>query len=226
MNLALKIAALAALVLLTACLFRFFLLEGELRNTLKQTSHLAAQSSTDEERIATQVSGLIATAKDASDKAVAAEGAQLDSIAKTNTEIFKTARAARTTLDRLNRSVNDVVVPQFAKNLQQTADAFSSAAADLHETTASMQPAIENLTIASKAAADNLSDPAIPAMLLSLEQSGKNLEKGSDQAVAILTDGRQVADKARETYLKPVNLWWALIKNLLPLGPTVATAAK
>ena len=64
-----------------------------------------------------------------------------------------------------------------------------------------------------------VSNPAISSSLASLDIA-------TSEFSATLTDLRQVADKARETYLKPVNLWWGLVKELLPLAGSAAQVVK
>jgi len=54
----------------------------------------------------------------------------------------------------------------------------------------------------------------LPPLIGHLDQTASNAAEGTKQFAAIATDGRQVADKARETYLKPVNLWYALSKEI------------
>jgi hypothetical protein len=71
-----------------------------------------------------------------------------------------------------------------------------------------------------------VTDPAIKDALANLSKAAQNAAGATEQLAAIATDGRQVADKARETYLKPVNLWWGLVKTLLPLAGSAAQVVK
>jgi hypothetical protein len=71
-----------------------------------------------------------------------------------------------------------------------------------------------------------VSDPSIKTALDNLSVSAKAMADGMQQLAAASTDVRQIADKARETYLKPVNLWWGLVKELLPLAGSAAQVVK
>lgn len=71
-----------------------------------------------------------------------------------------------------------------------------------------------------------VTDPAIKEILNQMAIAVKQGAEGMTQLAAIATDGRQIADKARETYLKPVNLWWAVVKELLPLAGSAAQVVK
>jgi hypothetical protein len=71
-----------------------------------------------------------------------------------------------------------------------------------------------------------VTDPHIKELLANLADAVKSGADATAQFAAIATDGRQVADKARETYLKPVNLWWGLVKELLPLAGAAAQVVK
>lgn len=69
-------------------------------------------------------------------------------------------------------------------------------------------------------------DPNIKDTLASISQAGRDAAASVQELLAISKDGHQVADKARETYLKPVTLWWTLVKTLLPLAGSAAQVVK
>ena len=71
-----------------------------------------------------------------------------------------------------------------------------------------------------------VTDPHVKQLLADLADAVRDGAKATNQFAAIATDGRQIADKARETYLKPVNLWWGLVKTLLPLAGSAAQIVK
>jgi hypothetical protein len=71
-----------------------------------------------------------------------------------------------------------------------------------------------------------VTDPAIHELLAKFSEAVTSGAEGMKQLAAIATDGREIADKARETYLKPVNLWWWLVKELLPLAGSAAQVVK
>lgn len=71
-----------------------------------------------------------------------------------------------------------------------------------------------------------VTDPHVKQLLADLADAVRDGAKATNQFAAIATDGRQIADKARETYLKPVNLWWGLVKTLLPLAGSTAQIVK
>lgn len=73
---------------------------------------------------------------------------------------------------------------------------------------------------------DRVTDPALKNIVANFDKTAQNAALSMEQLAAIATDGRQVADKARETYLKPVNLWWGLVKTLLPLAGSAAQVVK
>jgi len=71
-----------------------------------------------------------------------------------------------------------------------------------------------------------INDPAIGETLASLKSASQSASAGLDEANKSLTDVHQIADKARETYLKPINLWWAVFKQVLGIGPPIVTAIR
>ena len=71
-----------------------------------------------------------------------------------------------------------------------------------------------------------VTDPHVKQLLSDLADAVRDGAKATNQFAAIATDGRQVADKARETYLKPVALWWRLVRELLPLAGSAAQVVK
>jgi hypothetical protein len=142
------------------------------------------------------------------------------------------------------------LIPQATVLVQKTQpvmDHLSEAAADLDATIRGIDATIQNLNalLASGTATmgevqaslarvnalivalqGQVSDPSIKTALDNLSVSAKAMADGMQQLAAASTDVRQIADKARDTYLKPVNLWWGLVKELLPLAGSAAQVVK
>ena len=93
-------------------------------------------------------------------------------------------------------------------------------------TMAEVQASLARVNALIVALQGQVQDPAIKEALDNLAASGKAMADGMQQLAAASTDVRQIADKARETYLKPVNLWWGLVKELLPLAGSAAQVVK
>jgi hypothetical protein len=99
---------------------------------------------------------------------------------------------------------------------------LASGTATMAEVQASVNR-VNNLIVALQG---QVQDPSIKMALDNLAGSAKAMADGMQQLAAASTDVRQIADKARETYLKPVNLWWGLVKELLPLAGSAAQVVK
>jgi hypothetical protein len=93
-------------------------------------------------------------------------------------------------------------------------------------TMAEVQSSLKRVNDLIVALQGQVSDPSIRTALDNLAAAGKSMADGMQQLAAASTDVRQIADKARETYLKPVNLWWGLVKELLPLAGSAAQVVK
>ena len=180
----------------------------------------------DERKIADDTENLIATAQRASDAAYTAETGQLATLQRTSSEIYKTTAAARLVLIRFDRSLNDKLVPGISAALQSTVDLERVSSSSLGEATAALRPSLENLSRASAAAADAMADPGIRDAIKHLDAAAASTDDSVRELDQSLTDVRQMADKARATYLKPVNLWWGLVKELLPLAGSAAQVVK
>jgi hypothetical protein len=93
-------------------------------------------------------------------------------------------------------------------------------------TIAELQAAIKQVNAVIRDLDRQVTDPEIKESVANFAKASQNAAVATEQLAAIATDGRQVADKARETYLKPVNLWWGLVKTLLPLAGSAAQVVK
>lgn len=93
-------------------------------------------------------------------------------------------------------------------------------------TLAEIQASLKHVNDLIAALQAQVSDPTIKAVLDKLLEAAKAMADGMQQLAGASTDVHQIADKARETYLKPVNLWWGLVKELLPLAGSAAQVIK
>jgi len=148
-----------------------------------------------------------------------AMSAETGRIAASTKELQKTEASVRLLVVRTNESLNGS--PNVAGLLPTATGALRSATAlsdgtlaRIDRTADSLEPSLLALNRGTTAFANAASDPNIPVTLANLGTATKSAADGMAQVAAIATDGRQVADKARETYLKPVNLWYALSKEM------------
>jgi hypothetical protein len=116
----------------------------------------------------------------------------------------------------------DVTIRRTDATIQNLNALLASGTATMAEIQASLKR-VNDLIVALEG---QVSDPSIKIALDNLAGSAKAMADGMTQLAAASTDVRQIADKARETYLKPVNLWWGLVKELLPLAGSAAQVLK
>lgn len=187
---------------------------------------LIVQTSADETAIANGAKQLIATAQLASNEAVVAEKEQITNLQKTSLEVYKTTAAARLVLVRLDRSLNDQVAPQLAQTLKDTDAAMLQASKNLNDMTEGLRPSLDNLAAASKAAAENLSDPSIRESLENVDELTKQTAATAANVNLATQDIRQVTEKVKNDYLKPQKFAWSLLKQLAGLGGNLAQMVK
>lgn len=117
-------------------------------------------------------------------------------------------------LNELTRDANEqnaqLLVNQ--RQLQKNLEGIQAATGELRQTLQTANAQIGN--------------PAIAETLQHLDEASDNAAQGLGEVTKAVTDVRQIADKARETYLRPVNLWWALTQKILGIGPPIVTAIK
>jgi len=161
--------------------------------------------------------------------------------AATTWEKSSQAQAQETTTAMSNVSA---AVKQFTISVSRTQDSISGLLSTTHsaisQQNASLletQVALRQSLISTQKASEQaqkvlvdldkqVSSPDIQIALDSLAATSQNAAESTKQVQLAITDVRQMADKARETYLKPVNLWWALIKEFLPLAGSAAQVVK
>lgn len=150
--------------------------------------------------------------------------------AKESTEILVASKVAlgRISLlaSNLDTQLNKSLIPSISIAVESQSRALLSSETkltsvldDMAQTTTQAQKVLET-------ANEHLSNPAIAQSLQNIEATTANVAASTAEADKAITDLRQIADKARETYLKPVNLWWAVVKELLPLAGSAAQVVK
>src|SRR5579859_4969180 len=100
---------------------------------------------------------------------------------------------------------------QSAQAIAQQNQSLLLTQEELRKSLIEMNAATSQLTITLAESQRILTDPSIPASLANMQDSLKQVD-------ASATDVRQIADKARETYLKHANLWLALARGLISAG--------
>jgi len=151
--------------------------------------------------------------------AMAAETGKID---VTIDEARKDGRASRAALDSFRQVLIDVhqqVVPQAMQTLQH----FDSNESLLME---ELKPPIFNLNRGAAALADAASDPSIKLSLANAADATGSGALAMKHLEGITLDGQQVADQFRTTYLKPQKFAWALLKELIGLGGSMAQMVK
>jgi hypothetical protein len=122
-------------------------------------------------------------------------------------------------ISRTDSSINVNVLPALTQMLNDQNVALLTAQSALRAD-------LERANIVLADADAQISDPAIKQSLQNLAEGTKQLADSSVQMTAIATDGRQVADKFRETYLKPRNVALSILKTLIGLGGSMAQMIK
>lgn len=126
--------------------------------------------------------------------------------------------------------LNEQVLPQIKKTIEENSTQLieleKTTSESVVKITANSDTLTKQASIVMTAAADNLTDPNIKATLQNVKDTSDSTAIASKEIAASLTDVRQMADKARETYLKPVNLWWSLVKQFAGFGGSIAQMAK
>jgi hypothetical protein len=153
-----------------------------------------------------------------------------ESQSKLSTAVLASTRETLASLQTLARrtdaSLNDSVLPVLAGAVAHQDQALLESQKQLQQNLSQMGQATAE---AQKVLADadvQISNPAIKESLDGLAEASKQLNASMEQATAIATDGRQVADKFRETYLKPQKFAWQLLKELIGLGGSMAQMVK
>lgn len=216
----LRILQAVALLFLCIVLWDAHKFIRDLRVSLRETDIVLGNVN----QASSDLSGIAKTAN-------SAMGAEVGRINASTLELQKTEASARLLIVRTNESLNGG--PNVPGLLPQATTALSSANSlsigtlgRVDRLADQLEPAITDLRRSSASLADVAGDPNIPVTLAKIRETTENTDRAMGQLADIVTDGRQVADKARETYLKPVNLWWGLVRTLLPLAGSAAQVVK
>lgn len=125
-------------------------------------------------------------------------------------ETQKVTAAAKELIVRTDQSVNGGpdsrgVLPQLTETLEGTNALGITAATALQETSRDLRPILANLLIASKGAADTMSDPDIPATVRDVKLSADNLASTTDSAKSSMKDVQTGVHYELGQLMKPVN---------------------
>jgi ABC-type transporter Mla subunit MlaD len=140
-------------------------------------------------------------------------------------EVHKTQAALRLNLVRLNRSINDELVPKLAAVLTDTDDLSRQAAGNLNDAARQLQPSLQNLSRASAAAADAMSDPHIRETLANVDTASAGVAGASQRLNASMAnvdgmtaDGKRVTDYYAKKLTTPEGFWKAVLSFVLQAG--------
>jgi hypothetical protein len=145
-------------------------------------------------------------------------------------QLLATMNASAKSLDGLiratDKNLNEELLPSISEAIQHQDLELTNSQAQLRGNLIAMQKATVRLESTLTDADQILADPTIKVSLDNIEMTSHNVSAGTAELAATATDVRQVADKFRETYLKPVNIWWATLEKILGIGPPIVTAIK
>lgn len=177
-------------------------------NTLVRTLNTTAAKASD----ASEQIRLAATA------GAAAASEQRTYWSKTSLETYKTMASLRLAIVRTNTSLNDEIFPRVALALDNTNTLSSVAAMQLQKTMDELHPALANLTRASAAAADAMSDPAIHQALSHADEATARAAAAADQTAQVaahLNDASRDFAAYVHRMTSPVRGTWATIEYIL-----------
>lgn len=131
--------------------------------------------------------------------------------AKTSLETYKTMAAARLTIIRTDRTINDIIAPKLVANLDSVRDVTDTTGASINAVMDQIAPTLINVNRATASAAYTLSDPAI-------RDSIDNLAKVTDNIAGatadVHTETSLLVAKTRDA-LTPEAKWKTLVKAVL-----------
>ena len=102
----------------------------------------------------------------------------------------------------------------------------TAAIADLQVSLGELAPAVKAATETLANTAKLTGDPAIAGSLAHLDAATGDLAIVTQNLAGISKDGKDVADKVRNDYLKPQKFAWELVKQLAGLGGSLAQMVK
>lgn len=151
---------------------------------------------------------------------------------KTEYAIRGAVDSFRRMTDRTDKRLNDEILPDFSAALRSTDSLARDASRGLDNTVRGLEPTLTNLAAASRNAAANLSDPAIPNSLKHVDEATASLADSAKHFDGISANAETASELALNRFrqaLKPASLAKTIFMRLLGLaGPAaqVATAVK
>lgn len=146
-----------------------------------------------------------------------------ESQVQASTQFLKKTNAAMESLDamvrRTDSNVNDILIPSVAAAVERQDKS-------LLQVEGSLDKAATELRFAIADTDQQITNPAISKSLANLAQASGEANQSLVQVNAIATDGRVVADKFREDYLRPQKFAWVLFKQAVGLGGSFAQMVK
>lgn len=155
-----------------------------------------------------------------------ASEAQTKLVAKTFINVNRAVVSANVFLRSTNKQLNSQLLPALSNAVNQQNEALlinqhrlGDDLSQISQATTSLQGTIADGQVI-------LTDPAIKQSLENLALAAQNTAEGTKQLSLTAEDTRQVADKFRETYLKPQKFAWELLKSLVGMGGSFAQMIK
>jgi hypothetical protein len=142
----------------------------------------------------------------------AASTAESEKLRATTEEARKTERAFRAAIDSLRQVFIDVhqrTLPAIDETVSELNSSQKRVADSVASVTADLQPSLEALANAIRAAGRVLSDPAIEKSLENVEALSEHAVTISASTEATAKDVQRVADKFADQYTKARNVWLA-----------------
>jgi hypothetical protein len=129
-------------------------------------------------------------------------------------------------IKRTDFQLNSQVLPKLGTAIEANSTQLLELEKASRDAIAESNTAMIHITAMIDTARLQLTDPAIAQSLQNIETTSAHLSESSDEATRAITDLRLMADKLRETYLKPVNAWWAVLKEIIGIGGSLAQMIK
>jgi hypothetical protein len=158
---------------------------------------------------------------DASQQASLAAAEQRAYWQKTSVETYKTMASLRLTIVRTDKSLNDVLVPQLAKTLNDTDVTIVQAGAAVSDTQKNLQPSLINLARASAAAADAMADPHLRETLANVDATSLQTAVAMQQLAGVAANAKTASDLALARLrdaLRPQKLVLTVLEKALGLA--------
>jgi hypothetical protein len=135
----------------------------------------------------------------------------------TSLQTYKVITDLKGLIVRTDRSINVELVPKLSADLESSNTLIKESTDNLRNTVIRLEPTLDNLARASGNAADVMGDPRIRETLEHVDETSLALAATANHVEATALDMKQVADKFRETYLKPGSTLLAGLKAIIHL---------